>query len=138
MRKRFARLPVVVIASALVAPIALVGAAPAQTTTTTNKPGKHKNNDYGSPLHTLMSTHLWTDVSPAQDFVRESRPKAKDLDYTPLVGTDPQRPKPRDKANIEALRAELERDAVVNDAKGRGLRPPAKAAAKPRRTKPAG
>ena len=93
--------------------------------------GKPNHNTYGSPLDTIMSTHLWTDVAPAQDFVRESRPQAKSLDYAPLVGTDPDRPKPRDKANIAALQAELEHDRISNEARGRGLPGgPAKVSAK--------
>lgn len=85
-------------------------------------------NKYGSPLDTLMSTRLWTDVPPAQGFVRETHPNTKDLDYTPLTGTDPERPKPRDAANVKALQAELERDGAQNEKKGRALRGPAKAA----------
>ena len=83
------------------------------------------HNKYGSPLDTLKSSRLWTDVSPAQDFVRESRPDPKTLDYEPLTGTDPQRPKPRDKANVEALQAELEHDGALNAKKGVGLARPA-------------
>ena len=86
-------------------------------------PVKHNNNTYGSPLDTIMSTHLWTDTAPAKDFVQEQRPDPKTLDYTPLTGKDPQRPKPRDNANIAALQAELQRDLVTNSRKGNAAKP---------------
>ena len=86
-------------------------------------PAKPPRDKYGSPLDTLMNTHLWTDVPPAQDFVTSTRPDRKTLDYTPLTGVDPDRPKVRDKANISALQAELESDKAKNEAKGRVLRP---------------
>ena len=94
--------------------------ARAQTDST---PAKHKPNPYGSPLDTIMSSHLWTDVPKAQDFVRDTHPAAKDLDYTPLTGKDPERPKPRDPANIMALQAELEEEGARNTARAQGLRP---------------
>ena len=100
-----------------------VSAAPAQTV---DPAQKHKPNPYGSPLDTLMSTHLWTDVPPAQDFVKQTRPAPKDLDYTSMNGKDPDRPKPRDKANIAALQAELEQGGARNAVKARGLTTPAK------------
>ena len=50
--------------------------------------------------------------------MKDSRPDPKTLDYAPLTGTDPERPKPRDAANVQALQAELERDRVVNQGKG--------------------
>ena len=86
-------------------------------------PAKHKPDPYGSPLDTIMSTHLWTDVPKAEDFVRDTRPAAKDLDYAPLTGKDPERPKPRDAANIMALQAELEEDGARNAVRAQGLRP---------------
>ena len=104
---------------------ALAPAAMAQTTSP--PPAKHNNNTYGSPLDTIMSTHLWTDVAPAKGFVQEGRPDPKTLDYTPLTGDDPQRPKPRDKANISALQAELERDLATNSRKGDAPKPAKKA-----------
>ena len=73
-----------------------------------------------------MTTHLWTNVPPARDFVRKSRPDVKTLDYEPLTGTDPNRPKARDPANISALRAELQGDAARNEQKARALRPASK------------
>ena len=77
-----------------------------------------------------MSSHLWTDVPQAEGFVRETRPSAKQLDYTPLTGKDPDRPKPRDAANVQALQAELEQDIAHNNERAKGLRP-----AKPRRAR---
>ena len=79
-------------------------------------------NKYGTPLDTLRSTHIYATVPEAEGFVRATRPDAKDLDYTPLTGTDPERPKPRDKANVAALQAELEHDGALAQAKGRPLR----------------
>ena len=110
---------------------ALAEAALAQST---NSATKHNNNTYGSPLDTIMSTRLWTDVAPAKDFVQESHPDPKSLDYTPLTGTDPERAKPRDKANIAALQAELDRDLTTNARKGNVTPKPTKTAAKTRRT----
>lgn len=95
----------------------------------------NSHNKYGSPLDTLMSSRLWTDVPQARDFVRESRPDAKTLDYEPLTGTDPQRPKPRDKANVEALQAELEHDGALNARKGGGLAAPKSSSTGHRRRK---
>ena len=111
--------------------VALVTAALAQTTTPPAK-ARHKPGPYGSPLATIMSSHLWTDVPQARDFVRETRPAAKDLTYTPLTGTDPERPKPRDPANVQALQAELEQDMARNNGRAKGLTP-----AKPHRAKKA-
>lgn len=84
-----------------------------------------------------MSTRLWTDVAPARDFVKESRPDVKTLDYTPLTGADPDRPKPRDKAAIQALQQELEADGAKNENKARGLRGPLSAPAAHRARKAA-
>ena len=108
--------------------VALVTPAQAQTAAPTK--AQHKPDPYGSPLDTIMSSHLWTDVPRAQDFVRETRPAAKDLTYTPLTGTDPERPKPRDAANVQALQAELEQDMAHNNARAKGLAPVAKHRAK--------
>lgn len=82
-------------------------------------PTKRPHSVSGSPLDTLRSTHLWTDTGRAKDFVEESRPDPKTLSYAPLSGTDPERPKPRDAANVQALQAELERDQLSNESKGR-------------------
>ena len=83
------------------------------------KPAKKPPRDkYGTPLDTFMNTHLTTTAPPAEDFVRATHPAAADLDYTSLTGDDPVRPKPRDKANIEALQAELEHDGAAARTKG--------------------
>ena len=95
-----------------------------QETASTKKP----HSVSGSPLDTLRSTHLWTETGPAKDFVTETRPDPKTLDYAPLTGTDPERPKPRDAANVLALQAELERDQAVNQGKGGGKKKARKAA----------
>lgn len=69
----------------------------------------------GSPLDTLMHTKIWADVPEAKDFVRETRPPPDSLAYQPVTGTDPERPKPRSKVELEALKSELERAAAHND-----------------------
>jgi hypothetical protein len=69
----------------------------------------------GSPLDTLMHTKIWADVPEAKDFVRETRPPPDSLAYQPVTGTDPERPKLRSKAELEALESELERAASHND-----------------------
>ena len=81
---------------------------------------KQTHNKYGSPLDTMMSTRLWTDVPEAKDFVKATRPDPKTLDYTPLSGADPDRPKARDRANVEALQAELEHDRLETQQRGHG------------------
>ena len=106
--------------SAIVLTVSVSMPASAQTADAKPKP-----NPYGSPLDTLMSTRLWTDVPPAQDFVTATRPDAKALDYSPLTGKDPQRPKPRDAAGIAALQADLESGGAANEARAKGLRDPA-------------
>ena len=69
----------------------------------------------GSPLDTLMHTKIWADVPEAKDFVRETRPPPDSLAYQPVTGTDPERPKLRSKAELEALESELTRAATHND-----------------------
>ena len=69
----------------------------------------------GSPLDTLMHTKIWADVPEAKDFVRETRPPPDSRAYQPVKGTDPERPKLRSKAELEALESELERAASRND-----------------------
>ncbi len=71
----------------------------------------------GSPLDTLMHTKIWADVPEAKDFVRETRPPPDSLAYQPTTGTDPERPKLRSKAELEALESELTRAAAHNDRK---------------------
>jgi hypothetical protein len=87
----------------------------------------------GSPLDTLMSTRLWADVPEAKDFVRDTRRPPDSLDYQPLTGTDPERPKPRSTAELQALQGELETAAAHNEGtaqKRLGFRKPAPAAKK--------
>jgi hypothetical protein len=73
----------------------------------------------GSPLDTLMSTRLWADVPEAKDFVRETRQSPDSLAYQPVTGTDPERPKLRNKEELQALQGELERAIVHNDRNAR-------------------
>ena len=113
MRKRLVALSLVLSAAVLaVSPV--LGPAFAQVPTT---PKNNPHNTYGSPLDTIRSAHLWTHVAPVKDFVRESRPDPTTLKYQPLTGKDPERPKLRDPANLEALQAELEHDSAVNNGK---------------------
>jgi hypothetical protein len=85
--------------------------------------GLKVHNTYGSPLETLKNTHLTTTVPDAKAFVRQTRPDESNLEYTPLTGTDPERPKPRDPKGVEALQAELEGAAAKNEVKAKGLLP---------------
>lgn len=81
------------------------------------------HNTYGSPIDTLKNTHITTTVPEAKDFVRATSPNKDKLDYTPLTGTDPDRPKPRDAKGIEALQAELEGAGAKNEVKAKGMLP---------------
>lgn len=90
---------------------------------------KKSHNPVGTPLDTLMQTRLYADVPEAKDFVRQARRPVDSLAFQPTQGTDPERPKPRSKPELEALRSELESAAQHNAARA-GLRPVA-AAAKP-------
>lgn len=69
----------------------------------------------GSPLDTLMNTKLWADVPEAKDFVRETRRSPDSLAYQPVTGTDPERPKPRNKEELQALQSELESAIAHNE-----------------------
>jgi hypothetical protein len=71
----------------------------------------------GTPWDTIKNTRLWADVPEAKDFVRQTRPPADKLDYQPTTGTDPQRPKLRTKAELDALQTELEGAIVHNKAR---------------------
>ncbi len=82
----------------------------------------------GSPLDTIMRTKIWADVPEAKDFVRQSRPPIDALDYQPTERTDPERPPPKTKSELEALRSELEKGVAHNEASA-GRRKPAKSAA---------
>ncbi|MGO9674099.1 MAG: hypothetical protein ACLPSF_08030 [Methylocella sp.] len=101
---------------------------PAATATTSTAPAaqqrKKSKNPTGSPLDTLMSTRLLADVPEARDFVRQNRPSPETLDFKPTSGTDPKRPKPRTKTELDALRSELESAAQKNEERA-GLRKPA-------------
>jgi hypothetical protein len=82
----------------------------------------------GSPLDTIMSTHLFADVPEAKDFVRESRPPPNTLDYLPLTGPDREGPKLKTKDELKALETELESAGVHNEQTARkrlGFRKPA-------------
>jgi hypothetical protein len=82
-----------------------------------------KHNIEGTPLDTLANSHLTADVPEAKDFVKSSRPDAKALDYTPLTGSEPVRPKPRDPSGVKALQAELESAGAKNAQRAKGLLP---------------
>jgi hypothetical protein len=69
----------------------------------------------GSPLDTLMHTKIWADVPEAKDFVRETRPPPDSLAYQPVTGSNPERPKLRNKVELEALETELEGAASRHD-----------------------
>jgi hypothetical protein len=84
---------------------------------------QNKHNTYGSPLDTFMNTHITTDVPEPKDFVKETSPAKSTLKYTPLTGTDPDRPKPRDPKQIKELQAELESAGVKNEGRAKGLLP---------------
>jgi hypothetical protein len=71
----------------------------------------------GSPLDTLMQTKIWADVPEAKDFVRATRPPPDSLAYQPVIGSEPERPKLRSNAELEALDSELTRAATHNDRK---------------------
>ena len=105
------------VAGTLAASLACLSAGPAAA--------QKVHNTYGvSPLDTLMNTHITTDVPDAKDFVRATSPDKKDLDYTPLTGVEPERPKPRSPAEVKALQAELEGAGARNEQRAKGLAPP--------------
>ena len=110
--------------SLLLAIAAVATVPPVAFAQSESPPLKPKPNPYASPLDTLMSTHLWTDVPPMKDFVTATHPDPQKLEYAPLVGQDPERPKLRDAAGVAALQAELESGVVANDARAKGLHPP--------------
>ena len=82
-----------------------------------------KHNIEGTPLDTLTNSHLTADVPEAKDFVKTARPDIKGLDYTPLTGAEPVRPKPRDPSGVQALQAELESAGAKNAQRAKGLLP---------------
>jgi hypothetical protein len=82
------------------------------------KKPKHRN----TPLDTILQTRLWADVPEPKDFVKEHRPKPGSLDYQPVTGTDPERPKLRTQAELKDLDTELEA-ARLSAAKRAGIKP---------------
>lgn len=105
--------PVARVALVAAPAILLVGPCWAQT----------KHNIEGTPLDTLAKSHLTADVPEAKDFVTSARPAANTLDYTPLTGSEPVRPKPRDPSGVKALQAELESAGAKNAQRAKGLLP---------------
>ncbi len=65
-----------------------------------------------------MNTHIWADVPESKDFVKERRPPPERMDYTPLTGTDPERPKLRSKPELQDLETELENARARNEKRG--------------------
>ena len=102
-------------------PLALAALVLALTATAASAQKVH--NTYGSPLDTIMNTHLTTTVPETKDFVRATSPDKSKLDYTPLTEVDPERPKPRDPKGVAALQAELESAGAKNESKAKGLLP---------------
>lgn len=90
--------------------------------------GKH--NIEGTPLDTIMNTHLTPDVPEAKDFVKESRPDPGTLKYAPLSAPEPDRPKPLAPKGVQDLQAELEAAAAKNARRAGGLVKTSKPAAK--------
>ncbi len=84
----------------------------------------------GSPLDTILRSRLKADVPEAKDFVRQSRRSGEAPEPQPAIGSDPKRPSPRTKAELEDLRSELESAAASNEARA-GRRKPLKAAPAP-------
>src|SRR6202045_2410639 len=73
----------------------------------------------GSPFDPLRPTKIGADVPGAKDFVRETRPPPDSLAYQPVTGTDPERPKPRSKAELQALEGELEKAGAQTERNAR-------------------
>ena len=90
--------------------------------------GKH--NIEGTPLDTIMNSHLTPDVPEAKDFVKESRPDPSTLKYAPLSAPQPERPKPLAPKGVKDLQAELEAAAAKNARRAGGLVKPSKRAPK--------
>jgi hypothetical protein len=78
--------------------------------------GKRVQKDPGTPLSTIMNTHLRADVPEAKDFVRESRPPADTLQYQPITPqvTDVVRPKTRTPSELTALESQLDKALARN------------------------
>jgi hypothetical protein len=98
---------------------------------TEQKPKKERHRN--TPLDTIMQTRLWADVPEPKDFVKDHRPDKEKLEYQPVTGTDPDRPKLRTPAELKDLETELESARVKTD-KRAGIKPSpvTPAAAKPK------
>jgi hypothetical protein len=77
----------------------------------------------GSPLDTMMNTRLWTDVPEPKDFVLRARPAPETLDYRTPYAVDDVRPRPRGKAEVEALTRALEQANARNRAAAEAVPP---------------
>ncbi len=71
-----------------------------------------------------MQTRIWADTPEPKDFVKDHRPPASRLNYQPLTGSDPERPKLRTPAELKDLETELEAARVKADKKA-GIKPAA-------------
>jgi hypothetical protein len=69
----------------------------------------------GTPLDVIMNTRFWTDVPPAPDFVKRSRPAEGTLQYQTTGGKDIDRPKPKTSAELQDMEDELERAGAAAD-----------------------
>jgi hypothetical protein len=83
-----------------------------------------KKDNHQSPLATIMQTRIWADTPEPKDFVKDHRPPASRLNYQPLTGSDPERPKLRTPAELKDLETELEAARVKADKKA-GIKPAA-------------
>jgi hypothetical protein len=98
------------------------------------KPKKERHRN--TPLDTLMQTRIWADVPEPKDFVKEHRPDKEKLEYQPVTGTDPERPKLKTPSELKDLESELEAARVKADKKA-GIKPTAAAAPAAAKQKPA-
>ncbi len=96
------------------------------------KPKKERHRN--TPLDTIMQTRIWADTPEPKDFVKDHRPDREKLEYQPVTGTDPERPKVRTPTELKDLESELEGARVKTD-KRAGIKPspaaPAAAKQKP-------
>ncbi len=69
-------------------------------------------------------TRIWADTPEPKDFVKDHRPPASRLNYQPLTGSDPERPKLRTPAELKDLETELEAARFKADKKA-GIKPAA-------------
>jgi hypothetical protein len=99
----------------------------------TNAKKNRKKDNHQSPLATIMQTRIWADTPEPKEFVKTARPNREKLDYQPVTGTDPERPKLRTPAELKDLETELEAARVHAD-KRAGIKPTA--AGTPSKPKP--